>query len=238
VRPLTLAALNPFAVLCVGVLTVCASCRARSAVVPPDAATADVPPPAASAEPAPGDQSDAGQNAPHRATFSFRAPTFTCPSRHECFELVGWSSECEEAWRATAGFDGGVEVYPVDRHRVMLQVACAAGAYQGSQRFYILHDAPAPDEPQVRQLSVLTYESMTEGELVPKLSPEVWGRVDFDSHRRRLILLNVFRGLGDCGYRAEYEVTPRGLTLRALRFKNACDDVFVDPTHWTRLPVP
>src|SRR5688500_2676128 len=71
------------------------------------------------------------------------------------YKVLRWSDDCETAYKAT-GQGHGLQFYKLQEKVSLVEVACASGAYQGSQEYFLLDlRASAPD---VQALSFRTYE--------------------------------------------------------------------------------
>jgi hypothetical protein len=146
-------------------------------------------------------------------------------------QIANWSGDCEEAYSATnAGSSSGLRLHPLGGGKSLLEVICATGAYQGSQEYFVVGGAD-----KAQPLKFVTYEaSGPDGEtLVKKDAMELTGLAEFDGARRELTVLNRYRGPGDCGSRAVYEIAPNKTTLKEFRAKVQCDGEGAEhPEQW------
>jgi hypothetical protein len=137
-------------------------------------------------------------------------------------KALHWSEECEAAHQATGGA-GELQVYPLETGKSLVEVPCAAGAYQGSQQYFLV-DASG-SVPVVHALSFRTYEaSGPEGtQLQATDTREISGLAEFDRTHQLLKVLNKFRGPGDCGSYAVYSFQSDRAVLKEFRAKVQCD---------------
>jgi len=147
--------------------------------------------------------------------------------------VLHWSDDCEEAFRGTGGSRGGLQFYDLDHNRQLVEVGCAAGAYQGSQEYFIVDQNPSSEA--VHAVSLPTYEaSGTDGEtLLRKSVKEITGSPEFDHVNHRLKILNRYRGPGDCGSYAVYGFQSEQPVLEEFRAKLECDGTGAEhPEQW------
>jgi Protein of unknown function (DUF1176) len=111
-----------------------------------------------------------------------------------------------------------------------VEVRCAAGAYQPSQMFVGISPAGIASPP----IAVPTLTFDDEGRAKWSTSEEVWGTVSFAADANELTIVNVARGLGDCGSMIVYRIDTAGVIsfrVAAARGK-PCDDNPQSPTAW------
>lgn len=143
--------------------------------------------------------------------------------------LVAWSDECERAHADTfVGSDHvGVRTFSLNGGRELVEVACAAGAYQGSQEYAIIGanlaattrvELPVLDQPDGAP------DTWSRARLV-------WGTPTFDSSNGQLTILNVSRGMGDCGSLVSYRFDQLRVSVVEARAKR-CDASPQLPKDW------
>lgn len=144
-------------------------------------------------------------------------PARTAADRAQWRERLRWPSECEESFAAGGRADAGITLYPLAGGRTLAEVACAMGAYQGSQMYFLI------DGAKQTPLLLPTYEAGgPEGRtLTAKREAEVAGSAEFQSGELRV--LNRYRGPGDCGSYAVYTFRDAGPVLKEFRAKVECD---------------
>lgn len=155
------------------------------------------------------------------------------PEREVWRRVIGWPEECEEAYRATiAPRRSGVLFHDLGQGRKLAQITCAPGAYQGYFVFAGI-ETGANGEVKGRLLKFPVLESPDGINLRRKESVEVWGTVTFDQSKRKLKVLNRFRGTGDCGTYFVYSF-PKGVpVVDRARVKQRCDGKGgEDPSSW------
>jgi hypothetical protein len=147
--------------------------------------------------------------------------------------VLHWSNDCEESFQATGHGSGGLQFFDLDGHRHLVEVACSAGAYQGSQEYFVIERGGS--SPAVHAVSFPTYEaSGADGKtLVPKSANEITGLPEFDRVHHELKILNRYRGPGDCGSYAIYSFESGRAVLKQFRAKLDCDGTGAEhPERW------
>lgn len=144
-------------------------------------------------------------------------------------KLLNWSNDCEEGFRATSSGQSGLQTYALGGGRSLVQVACVAGAYQGSQEYFVIEGA------RPRAVSLTTFEAAgPEGTTLERRQvKEITGLAEFDPKTRLLRILNKYRGPGDCGSWAVYDFSGSDAQLKEFRAKVACDGEGAEhPEQW------
>jgi hypothetical protein len=169
--------------------------------------------------------------APARMHDQLPAPT---ASRADWHRVLAWSEDCEQAFQATGGGQQGLEFYRLDDKSVLAEVACALGAYQGSQQYFLVSPGSAFSRP-VQAVVFPTYEAVgPEGKtLVARKVTELTGIPAFDKTTKVLKILNRYRGAGDCGAYAVYSFQSQRAVLKEFRAKLDCDGSGAEhPENW------
>ena len=114
-------------------------------------------------------------------------------------QVVQWPADCEDAFQAShVGDDGGLTLAELTLHLTLVDVLCAAGAYQPSHVFLRLDERGSS-----RVVSVLEFTRFDsdDGRTVALSAPqnELWGEAYVAVDRRELSVLSLSRQLGDCG---------------------------------------
>jgi len=153
-------------------------------------------------------------------------------------KILNWSRECEDAFDATMSKEhAGLLFHELSDRKYLVEITCTLGAYQGFQNYAYLD--LRGDWPVARILSFPAYESEKEGELKKKETAELWGLSGFDPKTKHLIILNRFRGTGDCGTLATYGFHDGFPELVELRADLKCDgNGERDPQRWKRISPP
>lgn len=114
-----------------------------------------------------------------------------------------WPDDCEQAFEATdASGDAGLTVHALTDGSMLVEVRCAAGAYQPSSLFIRVDGTRSP--PAATVLTFATYGS-PDGETIERAdSTELWGEPAFLPQHQQLTLLSLARQTGDCGTWTEY----------------------------------
>lgn len=135
-------------------------------------------------------------------------------------KLLNWSNDCEESFQATSSGRSGIQSFALAGDRKLIEVSCAAGAYQGSQEYFLLDE---------RRVLPLTFTTVEDGNL--REAKELTGLATFSSGL--LTVHNRYRGPGDCGSYAVYTFSSNGAQLKELREKAECDGEGAEhPEQW------
>jgi hypothetical protein len=117
---------------------------------------------------------------------------------------LGWSASCEKAFESSrAGEDGGLVIHEVAPRVSLVEVLCAAGAYQPSHVYIRYDEQGASPIATSLQFRVLSAESATPQ---TSLETEIWGESSLSSDARVLSVLTLSRQLADCGIWSRYAI--------------------------------
>ena len=137
-------------------------------------------------------------------------------------KLLNWSADCEEGFQATASGRAGIQSFALSDNRKLVEVACAAGAYQGSQEYFLVHSSG---------VQPLTFRTIQDGKL--RDTKELTGLATFDAASGLLKVHTKYRGPGDCGSYAVYTFSRDSAQLKELREKSECDGEGAEhPEQW------
>lgn len=153
--------------------------------------------------------------------------------RSEWRQQLQWPEACEQAFTQTreqGGPQNGVRVMRLSRGWRLVEVRCAAGAYQPSQVFVGISPTGIASAP----ISVPTMTFDEEGRANWSSAEEVWGTVTFAADANEITIVSLARGLGDCGSMIVYRIDTDGvITFKVAAAKGKpCDDNSQAPTSW------
>jgi hypothetical protein len=153
-------------------------------------------------------------------------------------EILKWPEDCETAFeQSRPSDDPGLGFHRLADGLSLVEVLCAAGAYQPSFRYFRLDESPP--RPTARALSLPTYESADGTTLARALTTEVWGEPVFLPKTRQLIILSLARQTGDCGTWARYAFPAGEPRLEEMRARYPCPEPPEEPVQTaTRQPPP
>ena len=114
------------------------------------------------------------------------------------------------------------EVYKLENQQYFVVLQCFLAAYQGNYEFLIVNQQPAAKKP-VTKLTVTEFRENQAGKMQKVESSSIGGLPTYDPKRRVLAVYSKYRGLGDCGSQAKYQVENTGLKLLEFKAKLACD---------------
>ncbi len=112
----------------------------------------------------------------------------------------GWNDE-QWKWKRRLGWDrecdyvGDVKAVALGNQRQLITVQCIPGAYQPMSYLYLYDNAQEKGKP----LRLGLPESSENLQ-------EVYGRINYDTKRKELSILNLSRGVGDCGTYRTFEL--------------------------------
>ena len=113
--------------------------------------------------------------------------------------VLQWPADCEEAFVAShVGEDAGLALTELAPQLTLVDVLCAAGAYQPAHVFLRLDERGSSRVVSV--LEFARYDS-ADGRTAALTAPraELWGEAYLAVDRRELSVLSLSRQLGDCG---------------------------------------
>lgn len=154
--------------------------------------------------------------------------------------VVHWPDRCERGFDYPDPSLGGVDVFPLGAGQSLLQVCCTLGAYQGTYRYYRIDERTSP--LAVTELVFTTYVSSGSpgpGQLEVDRTAALTGEPRFDAATKQLVVLNRYRGPGDCGMLSTYALEGAQPVLVAVRAQLDCDGPqgTTDPARWPSLQV-
>jgi hypothetical protein len=176
--------------------------------------------------------------APRQSEVSPEKVNLSYKDREAWRKIIKWPDSCEEAFNKTMHkATASLEFYELAQKQYLVEVICTLGAYQGFQIYSYLDETKSP--PSARLLTLPTYESEDENKLEKKETEELWGVPEFDFKTKQLMILNKFRGLGDCGTLATYGFQRGDVQLKELRAKLTCDGKGAEnPKKWGEITPP
>jgi hypothetical protein len=159
--------------------------------------------------------------------------------------VLQWPAECENAFELThISSDGGLFFRALEDGVTLIEVTCAAGAYQGSAVFVRLDENASP--PAARTLMFATYTSADNETLERTESTELWGEAMFLQDARELTLLSVSRQTRDCGTWSRYSLAEAAPRLLELYAQIVCPEESGPPAQpepgrppdgWAKIPI-
>jgi hypothetical protein len=137
--------------------------------------------------------------------------------------VLKWPDDCESGFALREGDDAGLRFHALGGRRYFVEVACAPGAWQGSQIYYFLDERASP--AAARPVEFATWEAGgPAGEtLVRRRATELFGNTEYAAAGRELKVVNRYRGSGDCGSYAVYRISAGKAELKEFRAKVKCD---------------
>jgi len=125
----------------------------------------------------------------------------------------------------------GIEAYPLDDGRSLVEVICSLGAYQGSSRLYLLDTSSTAHALNFRQ-----FQAPDVGKLEPYDDKLVTGLMQVRPQLGEITVWRKYRGIGDCGQFLRYHLTGNQLHLKELRMQECEDEPnFLPPEQWRKI---
>lgn len=163
----------------------------------------------------------AAAEAPPTAPALRRTPPFSLADREAWRRVLDWPAPCEESFQSTrASDDGGLAVEELARGLSIVEVLCAAGAYQPSHTYVRLDERGSSREPTTLQFPV--YESTDASSLALEQQTELVGNATLSLERRELSVLALSRQLADCGIWSRYDIATERPELIAAAVRLPC----------------
>lgn len=151
--------------------------------------------------------------------------------------LLKWSDECESGYEAGES-SAGIDIYPENGQKYLIQVTCTLGAYQGYQQFYNL--SLEGGKTTVKTLIFPIYEVVGNKKLKKELSADVWGVLNSPPTYKNLTIYRRYSGYGNCGTLTTYKITDGA--VRAIKFRSEPDceseTASRDADKWPVYPIP
>jgi uncharacterized protein DUF1176 len=159
--------------------------------------------------------------------------TKTAKDRAKWRAKLHWSRACERDF-GNARY-AGIVVFPTGTPRWLVVVTCTPGAYQGTQLLYLLDRGLN----RIGPIPLHAYRDLGNGRPRPTRERMVLGAITFNPGTSRLVVLDKFRGAGDCGILSIFRLQKQRFYPLAVRAKIACDGKPpLDPFRWPLLPLP
>lgn len=150
-----------------------------------------------------------------------RTPPFSLADREAWRRVLDWPASCEESFQSTrASDDGGLSVEELARGLSLVEVLCAAGAYQPSHAYVRLDERGSSRVPTTLQFPV--YESTDASTLTVEPQTELVGTATLSVERRELTVLALSRQLADCGIWSRYDIATERPALVAAAVRLPC----------------
>jgi hypothetical protein len=166
---------------------------------------------------------DAGEDAAKDAAVSGAADAaLTRADRAAWRARLHWPDDCEGAFQATdASGDAGLRIDRLADGSTLVQIRCAAGAYQPSQ--VVMRTTATERTPAASALlSFTTWLSPDGASLERAEVQELWGELAFLPATQELTLLSLSRQTGDCGTWAKYTLAGNTATLDRVHARLPC----------------
>jgi hypothetical protein len=161
--------------------------------------------------------------------------TKSTQDRAEWRAILHWPRKCERDWARGREPVSGIVLSPTATVRWLVEVTCTQGAYQGEQLLYLVDRGLHAEGPLVLR----AYRDLGKGKPRPVREARILGTLDFNPGTGRLVVLDKFRGAGDCGIYSVFQLHKDRFIPRAVRAKLNCNGKGpFNPTRWPLLPRP
>jgi hypothetical protein len=136
---------------------------------------------------------------------------------------LDWPQACEDEFQSTrVAEDAGLVFHPMVPGVSLVEVLCAAGAYQPS--FVIVRFDERGSQPAATVLSFPTFASPDGRSLEPEEQTELTGDASISKAVQELTVLNLFRQTRDCGVWSRYGIGDPAPQLKEARAQSPCPD--------------
>ncbi len=168
----------------------------------------------------------------------------TLADREAWRNILKWSDECEKPFRdINYGADfSGLTFHKLAPQKYLVEAVCFLGAYQGQSNYFFLDESgPSPHAEPL--MFTLYYDYEGTGKPMATTTQDMIGG-QFNSSMKQLVILDKFRGIGDCGIYSVYSFNNLYFKpeLVELREKSECDEVIIEPmiepSKWPLIPLP
>ena len=150
-----------------------------------------------------------------------RTAPLSVRDREDWRAVLKWPASCEEAFQAShAGEDGGLAFNDLAPGLSVVEVLCAAGAYQPSH-VYLRHD----ERGSSRDVTLLEFPVLQSPDGVSverSTETELWGVSQIAIGKRELSMLSLSRQTGDCGIWTRYAIGTERPALLAAASRLPC----------------
>jgi uncharacterized protein DUF1176 len=161
--------------------------------------------------------------------------TNTAADRAHWHSILRWSKRCQRDWASSRSKSAGVVVYPTGVPEWLVAVTCSPGAYQGTQLLFLVDRGLNKIGP----IPLHTYRDIVKGKPRVSRAAMILGTIDFNRDTSRLVVLDKFRGAGDCGILSVFRLQRNRFYPLAVRAKLDCDGKGpFNPFRWPLLPLP
>ncbi|MEX0271472.1 DUF1176 domain-containing protein [Leptolyngbyaceae cyanobacterium UHCC 1019] len=113
-------------------------------------------------------------------------------------------------------------VYELENRKYFVVFQCFLAAYQGNYEFLVVNQQPAAKKT-VMKLTATEFRENQAGKMQKVESSSIGGVPTYSPKQGVLTINSKYRGLGDCGSQAKYQVQSTGLKLLEFKAKLACD---------------
>jgi len=117
--------------------------------------------------------------------------------------------------------------------KFLVEVACARGAYQGSQIYYYVDEDPRARRIEPIRFRTFEVPGADAADIVAREDIELWGSPEFRAKTAELVVFNKFRGLGDCGSLSIYKLD--GARARLQSFKLNARRIINGLDQWAKI---
>jgi hypothetical protein len=150
------------------------------------------------------DEAPSGESRPATQTLR-RTASPSLDDRAAWRAALDWPASCEQAFEASrAGQDGGLVIHALAPGVSLVEVLCAAGAYQPSHVYFRYDEQVTPPIATLLEFPVFLSADETTPEV--SLETEIWGESTLSSDGRSLSVLTFSRQMADCGVWSRYAI--------------------------------
>lgn len=127
--------------------------------------------------------------------------------------------------------------YPVETGQYIIEALCSMGAYQGAYEYWSYQLTESG--PNIQPLILAQFSTDNSGQIFQYGTYGFGGLTSFDVDQQTLTIFAKARGIGDCGWFAQYQWNGSTFDVIEFRAKNECDGNYIEPENYPQLyPLP
>lgn len=125
------------------------------------------------------------------------------------------------------------QIFALDAETYLVHLRCRLAAYQVNFEFLTYHKTASGGEFTPMTLTV--FKGNPSGQLTQENVKNLWGLSTYNPETRSLTIFTKFRGVGDCGSLANYELKEGQFQLVKYQAKFACDGNGINPQQYPQI---
>jgi len=129
------------------------------------------------------------------------------------------------------------QVFALNEQAYLVQVGCFLAAYQANYEFftYTPTDADTDSGGEFTPLTLTVFNQTESGDISQAEVRNVAGLSTYSPATRSLNIFTKYRGIGDCGTLADYQLKDGKFELVKYQAKFDCDGNYVEPEEYPQI---